>query len=79
MKHIVTTHEAYKELIRLAQEIFRNGFLEVYLGCYLAQPSSVPPDTELELFPCNPASANDLCNIDVNTSSVETNPVATNI
>lgn len=45
-----------------AELIFDNFFLEMQMGCYLAQPSPVPPDTHLELLHC-PTSENDVCTI----------------
>jgi len=79
MKHIVTTLEAPYKPIIFVQVILRYCFLEVDHGCYLVHPSYVPLDTLLELVPCNIVGANDFCNIDLDSTNIETNPIAANI
>ena len=38
------------------------------MGCYLAQPSPVPPDTQSELPP-SPTSENDICIVSSNSNN----------
>lgn len=57
-----------------------NFFLEIEHRCYEAQPSAIPPDTQLELLPCIPTSANESCNINVHSNnSIGVNVVANDI
>lgn len=67
MKHIVTPFEGKHEPVALVDLIFGNFFLETDLGCYIAQPSPVPPETQLDLLP-SPTSTNDLCTVGSNSS-----------
>lgn len=81
MKYIVTPLEGSNEPVSFADLIFGNCFLETYHGCYKAQLSPIPSDTQLELLPRTPTGANEYCNIDVHNSnySIGTNLVANNI
>lgn len=45
MKHTITPLNEHHELMDFAELLFDNYFLENQLGCYLTQPSPVPPDT----------------------------------
>ena len=69
MKHTITPFEGKNKVIAFANLIFGNFFLETDPGCYLAQPSLVQLDTQLELLP-SPISGNDLCTIDISSASV---------
>jgi len=51
-----------------ANLVFGNCFLETDLGCYLAQPSRVPPNTQLELLP-SPTGKNHICIVSSSSNS----------
>jgi len=70
MKHTMTQLEGKNEPMGFMDVIFGNYFLEVDHGCYLAEPSPIPPYTELELLPWNPIGGNDLCIVNVDSSSI---------
>lgn len=42
--------------------------METQLGCYLAEPSPVPPNTHLDLIPC-PTGDNEICTISSSSST----------
>lgn len=69
MKHAITPYEGHNKPIVFADLNFGNLFLENDLGCYLAQPSLVPLETQLELLP-SPIVGNDLCTINISSTSV---------
>lgn len=52
MKHTMTPLNGHNQLMGFAELLFGNYFLETRLGCYLTEPSLVPPDTQLDLLPC---------------------------
>jgi len=68
MKHNVTPLNGQNELLALAKLMFGNYFLETQLGCYLAQSSPTPPDTQLGLLPCR-TGENETCTGLCNSSS----------
>lgn len=49
---MVTPFNGYVEPRDFAKLFFGNYFLETQLGCYLAYPSPISPDTHLDLLPC---------------------------
>lgn len=62
MKHTFTPFEGKNERVSFMDLIFGNCFLENDFGCYLAQPSPVLANTQLELLP-SPTGENDVCKI----------------
>lgn len=73
MKHNVTPLNRQNEPMAFAELIFGNCFLETQLGCYLAQPSLVQPDTQLDLLP-SPTGENDHCRVSSNNNSTSVVP-----
>lgn len=49
--------------------IFGKKLLETNHRCYQAQPSPVPPDTQLEILPSSPIGENESSNIYVHSNS----------
>jgi len=69
MKHTVTPFEGKNGLVAFTDLIFGSCFLETNIGCYLAKPSLVLPDTQLEVLP-SPIGTSDLCTVDSSSTSV---------
>jgi len=61
--------------------IFGNCFLETDHRCYQAQPSPIPPNTQLDLISYTPIGVNESCKIDEhsNSNSIGTNLVVDDI
>jgi len=72
MKHNVTPLNGENELLAFTELMFWNFFLETQLGCYLAQPSLIPLDTQLSLLPCL-TGENEMCIVHCNSSSSSDN------
>lgn len=68
MKRMMTPLDGHNENLDFTELVFGNYFLETQLGCYLSEPSPVPPNTQLDLLQC-PTSLNELCTFSSNSSS----------
>lgn len=73
MKHTITPLNGQNETMDFGELIFDNYFLETQLGCYLVQPSPIPPDTQLEFVP-NPNSENDICKVSISNKKTNVIP-----
>lgn len=68
MKHNVTALNEENEPLDFIELMFDNCFMETQLGCYLAEPSPAPLDTQLGLLPC-PTGENETCIVVCNSIS----------
>lgn len=74
MKHMITPFKGKNEAVGFVDLIFGIYFLEIDLGCYLAQPCPVPPEMQLDLIP-SPTGGNDIFTVSSSSINSSTNAV----